>query len=46
LSSTSTECPARSATSGAETPALSHRDTAAWRRSYGRAASSDSNWPA
>jgi hypothetical protein len=33
--------PARSATSVAGTPALSHNDTAAWRRSYGRPASGE-----
>ncbi len=38
LSITSTPWPARSAASGAWTPALSHNETAAWRRSYGRAA--------
>src|SRR5262245_22459894 len=34
---TATLCPARLATSVAGTPPLSHRETAAWRRSYGRA---------
>src|SRR3954454_25108420 len=38
LFSTSTECPARAATSAAGIPALSHIATAACRRSYGRAA--------
>jgi hypothetical protein len=39
LSSTFTLWPAHSATWVAGTPALSHRETAAWRRSYGRLAS-------
>ena len=37
--STSTDCPARAATSVAATPEFNHSDTAAWRRSYGRRAS-------
>lgn len=44
LSSTSTECPARSATSVAGTPAFSQSDTAACRRSYGRPASGEDTW--
>ena len=40
-SSTAALCPAHSATWGAGAPALSHVDTAAWRRSYGRRASGD-----
>jgi NAD(P)-dependent dehydrogenase (short-subunit alcohol dehydrogenase family) len=44
LSRTATPCPARRATSVAGTPAFSHSDTAACRRSYGRRPSGDLYW--
>jgi len=43
--STSTLLPARSATSVGSTPAFSQVDSAEWRRSYGRAASSEHTRP-